>query len=78
MNAIQYYPLLANVYLHSVIDLWAAQRRKHEAEGDMIVVRYADYRVLGFEREPDARRFLEAMRARLEGLAYSKQAERRP
>ena len=64
-------PLLANVYLHSVIDLWAMQRRRREAKGDMIVVRYADDLVLGFEPEADARRFREALRARLEAFALS-------
>ena len=64
-------PLLANVYLHYVIDLWAEQWRKREAKGDMIVVRYADDLVLGFEHEADARRFLDAMRARLEAFALS-------
>ena len=64
-------PLLANVYLHYVIDLWAAQWRKREAKGDMIVVRYADDLVFGFEHEADARRFLDAMRARLEAFALS-------
>jgi RNA-directed DNA polymerase len=64
-------PLLANVYLHDVIDLWAAQWRRREAKGDMIVVRYADDLVFGFEHEADARRFLEAMRARLEAFALS-------
>ena len=64
-------PLLANVYLHYVIDLWAAQWRRREAKGDMIVVRYADDLVLGFEPEADARRFREALRARLEAFALS-------
>lgn len=58
-------PLLANVYLHYVLDLWAQRWRRREARGDMIIVRYADDVVLGFELEADARRFLEAMRARL-------------
>jgi RNA-directed DNA polymerase len=64
-------PLLANVFLHYVIDLWAAQWREREAKGDMIVVRYADDLVFGFEHEADARRFLDAMRARLEAFALS-------
>jgi len=64
-------PLLANVYLHYVIDLFAEQWRKREAKGDMIVVRYADDLVFGFEHEADARRFLDAMRARLEEFALS-------
>ena len=58
-------PLLANVYLHYAFDLWAEQWRRREALGDMIIVRYADDIVLGFEHEADARAFWEAMRARL-------------
>ena len=58
-------PLLANVYLHYAFDLWAEQWRRREANGDMIIVRYADDLVLGFEHEADARRFQEAMRERL-------------
>src|SRR3954447_3656593 len=64
-------PLLANVYLHYVFDLWAARWRRREAAGDMILVRYADDIVAGFEREADARRFRDAMRERLEGFALS-------
>ena len=64
-------PLLANVYLHYVIDLWAEQWRRREATGDMIVVRYADDLVVGFEHEADARRFLDALRARLEAFALT-------
>ena len=59
-------PLLANVYLHYVFDLWAQQWRRREAKGDMIVVRYADDLVMGFEHEADARRFWDAMRTRFE------------
>lgn len=59
-------PLLANVYLHYVFDLWARQWRVREAKGDMIVVRYADDLVVGFEHETDARRFWDAMRERFE------------
>jgi group II intron reverse transcriptase/maturase len=64
-------PLLANIYLHYVFDLWAERWRRHEATGDMIIVRYADDLVLGFQHENDARRFLDAMRARLEEFALS-------
>jgi len=64
-------PLLSNVYLHYVIDLWAEQWRRREARGDMIIVRYADDLVAGFEQEAEARRFLEAMRARLEAFALA-------
>src|SRR5215813_12781864 len=53
-------PLLANVYLHYVFDLWAERWRRREATGDMIIVRYADDIVVGFEHETDARRFWEA------------------
>ena len=59
-------PLLANIYLHYVFDLWAERWRRREATGDMIIVRYADDIVVGFEHETDARRFLDAMRERLE------------
>jgi RNA-directed DNA polymerase len=58
-------PLLANVYLHYVFDLWVERWRRREATGDMIFVRYADDIVLGFQHESDARRFWEAMRERL-------------
>src|SRR3954453_10529756 len=64
-------PMLANVYLHYVFDLWAERWRRREAKGDMIIVRYADDLVLGFEREADARRFRDAMRARFEEFALS-------
>ena len=58
-------PLLANVYLHYVFDLWAHQWRRREAIGNVVVVRYADDIVVGFEREADAKRFWDAMRTRL-------------
>jgi group II intron reverse transcriptase/maturase len=64
-------PLLANVYLHYVFDLWAERWRRHEATGDMIIVRFADDIVVGFEHETDARRFWEAMRKRLEEFSLS-------
>jgi RNA-directed DNA polymerase len=64
-------PLLANVYLHYVFDLWAKRWRRREATGDMIIVRYADDTIVGFEHEGDARRFLDAMRERLEKFALS-------
>ena len=62
-------PLLANIYLHYVFDLWAERWRRQEATGDMIIVRYADDLVLGFQHENDARRFLDALRARFEEFA---------
>jgi len=64
-------PLLANVYLHYVFDLWAERWRRQEATGDMIIVRYADDVVVGFQHETDARRFWDAMRKRLEEFSLS-------
>jgi group II intron reverse transcriptase/maturase len=58
-------PLLANIYLHYALDLWAHQWRKRYASGDVILVRYADDSVMGFQYEGEARRFLAAMRERL-------------
>ena len=60
-------PLLANISF----DLWANRWRQHEAQGDMVIVRYADDFVVGFEHEADARRFWDALRARLEVFALS-------
>ncbi len=64
-------PLLANVYLHYAFDLWAERWRRREATGDMIIVRYADDIVVGFEHEDDAQRFWDAMRARLQEFSLS-------
>jgi len=58
-------PLLANIYLHYVLDLWAEQWRSRQATGDMIIVRYADDVVCGFQHEADAWRFRDAMRERM-------------
>ena len=69
-------PMLANVYLHYVIDLWAARWRRREATGDMIIVRYADDIVIGFEREADAHRFWDAMRERLQEFSLSLHPEK--
>src|SRR6516164_521088 len=64
-------PLLANVYLHYVFDLWAERWRRREATGDMILMRYADDIVVGFEHEADARRFWDDTRKRFEGFSLS-------
>ena len=64
-------PLLANVYLHYVFDLWAERWRRRQATGDMIIVRYADDIVTGFEHEADARRFWDAMRDRFQEFSLS-------
>ena len=58
-------PLLANIYLHYVFDLWVNAWRKKHARGDVIVVRYADDTVLGFQYPAEADRFLEDFRERL-------------
>ncbi len=69
-------PLLANIYLHYAFDLWANRWRQREASGDMIILRYADDSVVGFEHEADARRFLDMMRTRLEEFALSLHPEK--
>jgi hypothetical protein len=58
-------PTLANLYLHYVLDLWVDQWRRKEAKGDVIIVRYADDAVLGFQHREEAERFLEELRERL-------------
>jgi len=58
-------PLLANIYLHYVFDLWAHQWRKTKAGGDIVVIRYADDSVMGFQFEDEATRFLAALQERL-------------
>ena len=58
-------PLLANIYLHYALDLWMAAWRRKVARGDMVVVRYADDVVLGFEHKEEAERFLRELRERL-------------
>jgi RNA-directed DNA polymerase len=57
-------PLLANVYLHYVFDLWVSWWRNRNAHGDMIVVRFADDFIAGFEHRHDAERFLAGLRER--------------
>ncbi len=69
-------PLLANVYLHYVLDLWAQRWRRREATGDVVIVRYADDLVVGFEHETDARRFWDAMRDRLQEFSLSLHPEK--
>jgi RNA-directed DNA polymerase len=69
-------PLLANVYLHYVFDLWAERWRRREATGTMIITRYADDLVIGFERKADAHRFLAMMRKRFEEFALTLHPEK--
>jgi len=58
-------PLYANVFLHYVLDLWIEQWRKRQAQGEVIIVRYADDFVIGFQHESDAQRCLTELRERL-------------
>ena len=69
-------PLLANIYLHYVLDLWAVRWRQREATGDMIIVRYADDFIVGFQHEGDARRFLDEMHERLQKFALTLHPEK--
>src|SRR6516162_6061347 len=64
-------PLLANICLHYVLDLWADRWRRREARGDMVIVRFADDFVVGFEHEADAQRFRDALRQRFEEFSLS-------
>lgn len=58
-------PLLANVFLNVVMDKWASAWRRAEAKGDVIILRYVDDAVFGFQYEAEGRAFLEALRERL-------------
>jgi RNA-directed DNA polymerase len=69
-------PLLANIHLHYVLDLWAERWRRREATGDMIIVRYADDFIVGFQHKVDAQRFLDEMRKRLQEFALSLHPEK--
>ena len=69
-------PLLANIYLHYALDLWAVRWRQREATGDMIIVRYADDFIVGFQHENDARHFLDEMRERLQKFALTLHPEK--
>ncbi len=69
-------PLLANVYLHYVFDLWADQWRRRHARGDVIIVRFADDYIVGFEHRGDAERFLVDLRSRLAGFSLELASEK--
>jgi RNA-directed DNA polymerase len=69
-------PLLSNVYLHHVFDLWARQWRRRHARGDMVLVRFADDYVAGFQHRDDAERFLAELRDRLAKFSLELQAEK--
>jgi RNA-directed DNA polymerase len=69
-------PLLANVYLHYVLDLWAQQWRRRNARGDMVIVRFADDFIVGFEHRDDAERFYADLRERFAGFALELNADK--
>jgi RNA-directed DNA polymerase len=69
-------PLLSNVYLHYVFDLWADQWRRRHARGDVIIVRFADDYIVGFEHQDDAQRFLAELRSRLAKFSLELAAEK--
>ena len=69
-------PLHANVYLHYVFDLWAERWPHREAVGNVIIVRYSDDLIIGFELDKDARRFQEAMCDRLREFSLSLHPEK--
>jgi group II intron reverse transcriptase/maturase len=69
-------PVLANIYLHYVFDQWAHQWRKRNARGDMIIVRYADDIVVGFEHRAEAERFKEELAERLKKFNLELQGEK--
>ena len=69
-------PLLANVYLHYVFDLWAHQWRTRHAHGDVVFVRFADDFVVGFEHRDDAERFWADLRSRFAQFGLELNAEK--
>ena len=69
-------PLLANVYAHYVLDLWAHQWRTRHAHGDVVIVRWADDFVVGFEHREDAERFWAELRDRLTNFGLQLHAEK--
>src|SRR5712692_8616243 len=68
--------LLANVYLHYAFDLWAQHWREHRATGEVIIVRYADDIVMGFEQRADAERFLQEWKERLRKFGLELHADK--
>jgi group II intron reverse transcriptase/maturase len=69
-------PLLANVYAHYVLDLWAHQWRTRHAHGDVVIVRWADDFVVGFEHREDAEQFWADLRDRLAQFGLQLNAEK--
>lgn len=69
-------PLLANIYLHYVLDLWTAHWRAHQAKGDLIIVRYADDFVVGFQHRWEAERFNHELKERLQKFGLTLHPEK--
>jgi RNA-directed DNA polymerase len=69
-------PLLANVYLHYVLDLWAERWRRRQARGDVVIVRWADDFIVGFEHREDAERFLAELSERFAKFGLELKAEK--
>jgi RNA-directed DNA polymerase len=69
-------PLLANIYLHYVLDLWVVSWRKKVARGEVIVVRFADDFIVGFQHHDDAKRFLEDLQGRLAKFSLELHADK--
>jgi group II intron reverse transcriptase/maturase len=69
-------PLLANVYLHYVLDLWTQQWRKRNASGDVVIVRYADDFVVGFEHRQDAERYQQELGERMRKFSLELHSEK--
>jgi len=69
-------PLLANIYLHYAFDLWAQQWRKKQAHGDVIIVRFADDFVVGFQHRKEAERFWKELGERLAGFGLKLHPEK--
>jgi group II intron reverse transcriptase/maturase len=69
-------PLLSNIYLHYVFDLWVQQWRSRHANGDVIVVRFADDFLVGFEHQTDAEQFLGALRERFAKFSLELHADK--
>jgi len=69
-------PLLANIYLHYALDLWVHQWRGRHARGDVIIVRWADDFVVGFQYEDDASRFKQELQDRLQRFSLELHPEK--
>jgi group II intron reverse transcriptase/maturase len=69
-------PLLANVYLHYVLDLWAERWRRRQARGDVVITRYADDFIVGFQHREDAERFQAELSERFAKFGLELKAEK--